>query len=358
MKRMICLLAILLILTAPVKAADIPKEVMEALPERTEEVLKNIEFSNADSFENGVERILNDLAARVKETVQRQGKSAVGIFLIVMLCSMFEGVRDGFGEKNDLVLSMVGALSVALLTIGNVDSLIGLGSATIGELRSFSKVLLPVLAAATAGTGAVTTASFQQVTVVFMVDLLLGLITSLLIPFTYLYIGVLTAASCLSSMQLSAIAEGMKKLIIWILTTGLILFTLYLSVARIISGSVDGAAIKMTKTAIAGVIPVVGGIIAEASETILAGAGVVKNTVGIFGVLAILAACAYPFLQLGIQYLLYKFTAYLAGVVGQPHLCKLVNGLSGALGLILGMTGSSALLLLISVLTCIAAVIP
>ena len=144
----------------------------------------------------------------------------------------------------------------------------------------------------------------------------------------------------------------------WILTTALLVFTVYLSVVRIISGSADGAAVKVAKAAISGVVPVVGGIIADASETVLAGAGMLKNTIGVFGMLAILAACAYPFLQLGVQYLLYKGTAYLASVVGAPGLCKLIDGLGGAFGLILGMTGSCALLLLISVLASVGAVMP
>ena len=63
-------------------------------------------------------------------------------------------------------------------------------------------------------------------------------------------------------------------------------------------------------------------------------------------------------MQLGVQYLLYKLTAFLAGAVGAPGLCKLIDGLGGAFGLILGMTGSCALLLLVSVLATVGAVTP
>ena len=52
--------------------------------------------------------------------------------------------------------------------------------------------------------------------------------------------------------------------------------------------------------------------------------------------LAVLAACAYPFLQLGVQYLLYKLSAFLAAAVGPPGLSKLIGGLGGAFGLVLG----------------------
>ena len=110
--------------------------------------------------------------------------------------------------------------------------------------------------------------------------------------------------------------------------------------------------------AISGVVPVVGGIISEAAETVLAGAGVLKNTIGLAGTLAILAACAYPFLQLGVQYLLYKLTAFLSCTMGPPELCRLIGGLGGAFGLVLGMTGACALLLLVAVLSSVGAVVP
>ena len=72
--------------------------------------------------------------------------------------------------------------------------------------------------------------------------------------------------------------------------------------------------------------------------------------------LTVLALCAYPFLQLGIQYLLYKLTAFLASVIGDTELCGLIGGLGGAFGLILGMVGSCALVLLVSILASAAVV--
>ena len=105
-------------------------------------------------------------------------------------------------------------------------------------------------------------------------------------------------------------------------------------------------------------LPVVGKIIADAAETVLLGAGMLKNTVGIFGMLAIFAVCVQPFLQLGVQYLVYKFTAFLSGLIGTQEIRRLIDGLASAFGLVLGMTGACALLLLVSVLASVAAVIP
>ena len=75
-----------------------------------------------------------------------------------------------------------------------------------------------------------------------------------------------------------------------------------------------------------------------------------------YWMLAVLAACAWPFLHLGVQYLLYKLAGFLAGLIGPAELCRLVDGLGSAFGLVLGMTGASALALLIAILSSMAAV--
>ena len=100
----------------------------------------------------------------------------------------------------------------------------------------------------------------------------------------------------------------------------------------------------------------VGGIIAEASETVLVGAGLLKGTLGVFGLLGILALCVVPFLRIGIQYLLYKLPDFFAAALGGSELCGLIGGLGSAFGLLLGMVGSCALVLLISILASVAAV--
>lgn len=359
MKRWICLLFFLLALTVDVRAVELPRNLTEAAPEAAEDLLDIGDLSGPEGLSQGAAGIAERLVEEVQGVLRQRLRGAASILLVAVACGAVDGFTHGTGEgKTAVFLPMAGALAVTLLTAGSLEDLIGLGAETIRELNLFSKALLPTLAAATAASGAVSTATFQQVTTVFLADLLMELMDGLLIPLVYLYIGALAAGACLPENRLGAIAEALKKIITWMLTSSLLLFTVYLSTVRVVAGAADGAAVKVAKAAISGAVPVVGGIIAEATETVLAGAGMLKNTIGVFGMLAILAACAYPFLQLGVQYLLYKLSAFLAAAVGAPGLCKLIDGLGGAFGLVLGMTGSCALLLLVSVLSSVAAVTP
>jgi stage III sporulation protein AE len=345
-------------LTVSAQAAAVPDELQEALPQAAEELLDG-ESETGTDLNGGIRSILSGISKRIEKVLRERLRGAALILLAVLLCSAADGFYQGVDSKPVRNLTpMAGALSITLLTAGSLDSLIGLGAGAIEEMHTFSGVLLPTLAAVTAAGGAVGTAAAQQVATVFFIDLLLSLINGLLIPAVYLYIGALTASAMLSDERLGSIASALKKTSTWLLSASMIAFTVYLSVVRVISGTADSAAVKVTKAAIAGAVPVVGSILSEASETVLAGAGMLKGTIGVFGMLAVLAVCAYPFLQLGVQYLVYKLTAFLAGIIGTPELCRLIDGLGGAFGLVLGMTGACALLLLISILSSVAAVTP
>ena len=71
-----------------------------------------------------------------------------------------------------------------------------------------------------------------------------------------------------------------------------------------------------------------------------------------------LATCLTPFLRMAMQYLLYKVTAFLAGTAGSGVLVELIQALGSAFGLVLGMVGACAVLLLISITSSVSVVIP
>ena len=352
MRRFFCCLAAALCLTGAASAmsgaSGVSRELRDALPDGAEEYLDGADYSPT-GFSGGVGRILRRVREQAGGVVRQRMRGAAAVLLSAILCgAVRSGCRDD--EGTSLCLSMAGALSVTALTAGSLDQLIGLGWKTIGDLNAFSKALLPTMAAAVAASGSVTTATFQQVTTVFFAETLLNFMDGVLMPLTYLYIGLLTASCALPENALATFADALKRLITSALTASVLLFTVYLSVCRILAGSVDGMAVRAVRTAVTNTVPVVGGILAQVSESLLMGAGMLKNTLGAFGMLAVLAACAYPFLQLGVQYLLYKAVAVLASVAGMPEMQRLIDGLGGAFGLVLGMAGSCAALLFVSLL--------
>ena len=94
-------------------------------------------------------------------------------------------------------------------------------------------------------------------------------------------------------------------------------------------------------------VPVVGSMIAVASETLLVSADLLRGSLGVFGMLGVLAMGILPFCQTGCQYLLLKGTAAAAGAVGEKELSGLIQAMAGAVGLLTAVTGTCTLMLLI-----------
>ena len=105
---------------------------------------------------------------------------------------------------------------------------------------------------------------------------------------------------------------------------------------------------KAAKITISGMVPVVGGILSDASEAVLVGAGVVKSGVGVYGLLAVISVVTVPFLKIGIQYLLLKVTAATVSIFSSKQTTELISDFSTALGMLLAATGTICLMLLIS----------
>ena len=190
--------------------------------------------------------------------------------------------------------------------------------------------------------------------VLLLAIVLLTLLDQLLLPLVDLYVAASVAYTALGNEGLKRVAGALKWVVTTVLTLLLLAFVGYLTVSGVIAGTTDAAAVKAAKFAVSSAVPVVGGILSDAAETVLAGAGILRNTVGVFGMLAVLAMCVVPFLQLGIHYLAYKAAAALTATASQGRVAGLIDSIGGAFGLVLGMTGASALLLLISLVSAIS----
>lgn len=345
MRKSMLILLLAWWLVAPAWGAELPREVRDALPAAAEEITEELE--DPASLSEGLSRLWDWALGYVEEAVRQSIGGGVVLLAAAVLCALTEECMDAAGGKVHFV-PMAGALAITLAAAGSVKTMMGLGQETVEELNTFSKALLPTLSAAVAASGGIVSASVRQVATIFFVDLLLSLIRGLLLPLVYFYVAAVAADAMLPQRRLAGISRAIRKGTVWLLTGALALFTLYLTVSGAAAGSADTVTARLARSAV-GVLPVVGSILADAADSVLAGAGAVKNTVGAAGLLAVLAVCLLPLVRLGVQYLVYKAAAFLAGILGAEQLTGLIDTLGGAFGLIFGMTGACGLLLLISI---------
>ena len=357
MKKMI-ITAILICLIMPKSAYALPNELVECMPQEVQEIWAAAEQEDLQgTWRSG----LQQLWTRVTDFFVVEAKENLRGAILVLLIAIVVGIAESCyqtaeNEKVPNYVPLAGTLVITGVVVGDMQTMIGLGEETIGQLHVLSEAILPTLSAAVSASGGMISASVRQVATVFFCNLLISAIKTIFLPLLSLLIVLSAADSCLPSHSIGKMAELIRKSITWALTAVLVLFTGYLTISGAAAGAADNLTAQLTRSAISTAVPVVGGIISEATGSVLAGAAVLKNSIGILGMLGVLTVCLTPFLTLALQYILYKASALLSGIFSDT-LTGYIQSLSSAFGLLLGMAGTCALLLLISISSSVTVVI-
>ncbi len=299
---------------------------------------------NTQSFGEGLQELLKNGLMALRPELREAFGISLSITAAVMLVSILKSLSGSAAMSADLV----GTVTIAALLLFHTNAMVSLGAETVRQLSEYGKLLFPVLAAAVAAQGGATSSAALYAGTAAFDAILSSLISELLVPMVYIFLALATASSALGEDVLKKMQDLVKGVMSWSLKTLLMIFTTYMSITGVVSGSTDAVALKATKVTISSVVPVVGGILSDASEAVLVSAGMAKSAAGVYGILAILAVFLTPFLKIGVQYLVLKVTSAICGVFGSKRMTGLIEDFSSAMGLLLAMTGSVCLLLLIS----------
>lgn len=339
MKKLIISLIVISILVIPVNALDI---TAPAAPSNIEKYMPNESVSFGKDLWYIIKSVLNNIVPETTEAISVCA-SVIAIQLLIAMVQNFSGIA-----KKSVLL--IGVIALSLVLIKPYGSMIRIGSETIESVSEYNKLLLPVMTAALAAQGGVSTSAALYAGTVVFNTILSVMITKVILPLLYSYIALGIAFAALEEKILNQLLGLIKWLLTWLMKITIYAFTGYMGITGVISGTVDAAAIKATKLAISGAIPVIGNLISDASETILVGTGIAKNAAGIYGVLVILSMWLVPFFKIGIQYLTLKITAGISSLYADKKTVSLVEHICSGMGFILAITCTVCLLTLISII--------
>lgn len=337
MSRLIVLVGIILCFAIPVSAEEY---TMPAVPDAAQELMP----VETTTFGEDLWKIIQEATEKLHPELTKAAGLCVSVFAIVLLVSILQTMPG----DNESVVRLVAALSAAAVLLQQSGSLIKTASDAIQTLSEYGKQLIPIMAVAMASQGGITSSTALYAGTAVFNAALSSAIKLVLMPLVNVFL-VLSVAGCATGQgTLDKLRDFVKWLTVWILKIILYIFTGYIGITGVVSGSADAATLKAAKLTISGMIPVVGSILSDASEAVLVGAGVMKSAVGIYGVLTLIALWITPFLQIGIRYLLLKLTAAVSQLFGSKEITDMIGSFSEAMGLLLAMTGSISVMLLIS----------
>lgn len=338
MKYVVYSIILILLLTIPVSAIEIdpvqpPEDLRDLMPDTTGNFMEDVMY------------VLRSAFAVMQPRFTEGMRVCLRLICAVVLISVLQSF-DGLGKQ---VAETVGIIAIAAMLLNTTNAMISFGADTIQQISQYAKLLLPVLTAALAAQGGVTASAALYAGTAMFDAVLSTAISVVLIPLVYVFLifGILSAA--FGDDLIARLKDFVKWVLTWCLKIILYVFTGYISITGVVSGAADQATLKATKLTISGMVPVVGGILSDASEAVVVGVSVAKNAAGIYGIVALLAIVIVPFLSIAVQSLLLKLTALVCDTIGNKKTTQLIETFSAAMGFLLAMTGTICLIQLISI---------
>ena len=286
----------------------------------------------------------------------RAGRGMLGqILLLSVIGAVFSGLTGIFssGHVSEVGFYVVYLLIMAFLTAG-FSTGISIAGRVTAELLEFMQVLMPAYFLAAAASGSALTSASVCGFTFGTIGIMQTVLAEFLLPLTRIYMLLVLAGNLIKEDMISRCMELLANVILWTLKT---MFGIVVGF-HLIQGMIMPQADALQQASIMRLVQMIpgAGTIAGSVSKIILGSGVlIKNTIGMAGVIIMGMMAAVPVIKL----LVLMCSYYLAAAIMQPvcdkRLVSCVVGTAAGYGLLLKIVMYSVALFAVTVaVLCIA----
>lgn len=275
-------------------------------------------------------------------------KTIVSIMIVIIIHSILKSISEGLNNKGIIQVSYyVQYILIVTLIMSNFAEIIIMLKDSVSNLVAFSNTLIPIMITLMLTTGNIVSANLLQPILIFVITFIGNLITNVIIPIV-LASTVLGIVSKISEhVQLDRLSKFFKSSVVWVLGVVLTLFVSLVSIEGSLSSSVDGLTAKTAKAAVSSFVPIVGKILGDAVDTVIGCTSILKNGVGIVGVIVIIGICITPIIKLVLLMAAYYIGSAICEPIADEKIVKLLSQMGDTFRVLLAILCSLSVMLII-----------
>ena len=290
------------------------------------------------------QKIFNLLGEEVKIGI----KSLISILVIVIIHSILKSISENLENKElSKIIYYVQYIAIVTIIMTNFSDIIAIVRDTATNLVGFMNSLIPILISLMLYTGSITTSSVLEPIILFMVNLIGNLIQNFLIPSVLIVTTLSIISQIGDKVQINKLAKFFNSGIVWLLGVILTIFVGIISLEGTLSSSVDGITAKTTKAIVSSSIPIVGKILGDAVDSVLGCGIILKNAIGVIGVIIIIGICIMPIIKIAILTISYKVLAGICEPIADEKIIKLLDQIGNIFKVLLAILCSMSVMVII-----------
>lgn len=323
--------------------ADIDREMSTYIPELNlkEMVLKLARGEVGLSAGEVMKGLLKFLFREIVANSRLLGQ----LLILAVLCAILQNVQSAF-EKGTVgkVAWFVCFLVLLSLALSSFTIAVQIGRETIQSMVSFMQAMIPVLLTLLTAMGNITSAALFHPLTLVVLSTISTLINNVVFPLIFFSVILGLANNVTSRVEVSKLAGLFKTYAMGLLG---LFFTVFLGFSMIqgIAGSVaDGVALRTAKFGIGVFVPMVGKLFSDVLEAVISTSLLLKNAVGLIGIIAVFFICAFPVLKIISLIFIYKIAAAIAQPIGDKMISESLNVMSTGLIMVFLAVASVAIM--------------
>lgn len=304
--------------------------------------------SISGKLDNGM--IINIIFKLLGDNVKNALITVGSVMIIVVIHSILKAISENLGNENvSKIAYFIEYILIITLIMTNFSSIITEMKTAVQSLTGFANSLIPLMITLMITTGNVVSSGMLQPILLLLVTFISNFMTNILIPIALVATALGIISKISDQAQVGKLSKFLNSSMVWILGTVLTLFVSVTSLEGGLTSSIDGVTAKAAKTAISSVVPVVGSILGDAVNTIMGCSNIIKNAVGVVGIIVIIAICIRPIVQLAALTITYYLGAALCEPIADDKIVGIMEQMGGTFKIFLAVLFALTVLLIIGI---------
>ncbi len=380
---LLCLLPLFETASATTTAEE---EIKEELEKNVDKNLNDIDFSKLIEFENGlgknvyeggITKLIKDIIAgeysggfadTFNMIINMLGVSVKGfipllvtLIAVSIIFSIINGLTSGFMAKSTTeIIHFVCYSAIIVLLMTEVTFLITDSVKAIKNMAKFMEIIFPImLTLVTALGGIATTATYSPMMTILSAGVT-KIISNVVLPCFIATMALSIVGFISKDIKLNKLTKFFKSCGEVIIGVVFGLFTTFITTNGISGAITDNISIKSAKFAISSYVPILGGYLSDGLDLAVASVMLVKNAVGVGGVILMLSIILSPVIKILVFSLGLKLVAGIIEPIGNKRMSEIVYAISKNLTLLvvamLGMAFMFFIMMILILLTCNAGI--
>ncbi len=272
------------------------------------------------------------------------------LLVLAVVASLLKNLQRAFSSEHLAPLAQAVIFLVLIgIAINSFHVAIGIGRDAITRMVDIVLAFLPLLLVLLASLGSLASAAIFHPLVIFTVNFFSTVVMNVVFPLIYLTTVLSIVNHLTDKYPVSRLASLFKDCAVWVMGFSLTVFIGVTAIQGVAGSVADAVALRTAKFATGALIPVVGSMLADALETVVGVSLILKNGLGIVGLIFLFLFTVFPLIKIFAIMLVYKVAAAVVQPLGETELSEALNTLGNCLALVFAAVAAVCFMFIVAI---------